>query len=128
MIVRKALPNDRYILNHVGRTQRKERSKVLAEDQMKPWCPPGGVSDDMDNANGGDNVELLTENSTDLDEQDGRNCKTRICKLKNFLFLASVGVRVLQSGKYPKSEDPLLAIPVPTITTMLINKVAGTEG
>nr|CAI5826438.1 unnamed protein product [Callosobruchus analis] len=50
MVVKVALPNDRYIVTDMTGSHRAERrsnyERTVAVDSMKPWCSPGGVSDD----------------------------------------------------------------------------------
>nr|CAI5822994.1 unnamed protein product [Callosobruchus analis] len=66
MVVKVALPNDRYIvkdmtgLHRVERRSKYERS--VAVDRMKPWCSPGGVSDDT----GSESVQCTTAYITNL--------------------------------------------------------------
>ena len=70
MIVKAILPNDRYVVMDMNNSQRTLRSakykKTVAVDHMRPWCPPGGVSDDTDSASGEDGVAL----SSDEDEKE----------------------------------------------------------
>jgi hypothetical protein len=48
MVIRKVLPNDRYVVTDMEdshRTSKKSSyNRVIAVDHMKPWCTPGGVS------------------------------------------------------------------------------------
>lgn len=70
MVVKKVLPNDRYIVRDMKGSHRNLRSskyeKIIAVDRMKPWCSPGGVSDDTGSDSGEDGVVL----SSDLDEDE----------------------------------------------------------
>nr|CAI5841685.1 unnamed protein product [Callosobruchus analis] len=50
MVVKVALPKDRYIVTDMTGSHRVERrsnyERTVAVDRMKPWGSPGGVSDD----------------------------------------------------------------------------------
>lgn len=53
MRVKAVLANDRYLVadlpnSHRNAGRRATYERVIAVDKMKPWCKPGGVSDDSD--------------------------------------------------------------------------------
>lgn len=62
MVVKKVLPNDRYMVCDMDGSHRTTRSKtydrITAVDRMKPWVIPGGVSDDTEQESGSDGVVL----------------------------------------------------------------------
>lgn len=71
MVVKAILPNDRYIVMDMDNSHRTNRStkyeKTIAVDRMRPWCPPGGVSDDTDSASGEDGVVLSSDEEDKTD-------------------------------------------------------------
>lgn len=71
MIVRTILPNDRYIVADMSGSHRTRKSakyqRTVAVDRMRPWRPPGGVSDETDSESGDDGVVLPPESD---DEQE----------------------------------------------------------
>lgn len=63
MIVTAILPNDRYRIDMPStcRTaKRSQQERAVAVDRMKPWCPPGGMSDTTDSESGEDGVVVLS--------------------------------------------------------------------
>lgn len=70
-MVKKALPNDRYVVQDMDGSKRTLRSakydRVVAVDHMKPWTSPGGISDDTASESGEDGVDL----PSDSDENEG---------------------------------------------------------
>lgn len=62
MIIRRVLPHDRYALNWPrnahGIDGRKTHCRIAAVDQLKPWCPTGGVSDSTNEHSGEDDTVL----------------------------------------------------------------------
>ena len=62
MVVKSVLPNDRYVVRDMDNSHRTAKKatyeRVIAVDRMRPWCPPGGVSDATDSESGEDGVVL----------------------------------------------------------------------
>ncbi|KAJ8977405.1 hypothetical protein NQ317_003186 [Molorchus minor] len=77
MVVKKVLPNDRYIVTDMNGTCRTRRTakyeRTVAVDKMKPWVPAGGVSDSTDSDSGEDGVVL----SSSSDEEDTADLEAR---------------------------------------------------
>lgn len=72
MVVKTVLPNDRYIVRDMNDSYRTLRSSkyenVVAVDRMRPWCVPGGVSDDTDSESGEDDVVLSSEDDNQKED------------------------------------------------------------
>lgn len=66
MIVKKVLLHGRYVLawpDHMqGKRGRSTHEKIVAVDQMKPWCPTGGISDCTEGQSGEDDT-VLSDNT-----------------------------------------------------------------
>ena len=62
MVVKSILPNDRYVVQGMEKSHRTRNKagydRVIAVDRMRPWCPPGGISDATDSESGEDGVIL----------------------------------------------------------------------
>lgn len=69
MVIKKILPNDRYVVQDMSGSHRTLRSSkyenTVAVDQMRPWCNPGGISDETDSDSGEDGVPLSSDPSDD---------------------------------------------------------------
>lgn len=64
MVIKEILPKDRYRVQdmpHSTRSSTKKYDNVIAVDRMKPWIPPGGVSDDTQSDSGEDGVPLPSD-------------------------------------------------------------------
>lgn len=65
MVVKAVLPNDRYIVEDMKGSQRTNRAakyrRTVAVDRMRPWRPPGGVSDETNAESGEDGVVLSSD-------------------------------------------------------------------
>lgn len=66
MMVKKVLPNDRYIVTDLPNSHRTTKAtryeKVIAVDKIKPASKSGGVSDETDSESGEDGVPLSEDN------------------------------------------------------------------
>lgn len=62
MVVKSVLPNDRYVVQDMEGTHRLSKKgtyeRIVAVDRMKPWCSPGGVSDETGSESGEDGVVI----------------------------------------------------------------------
>ncbi|KAF7286154.1 hypothetical protein GWI33_007400 [Rhynchophorus ferrugineus] len=65
MVVKVVLPEDRYVVTDMKNSHRKRRStryeKTIAADCMRPWRPPGGLSDATVSASEEDGVVLSSD-------------------------------------------------------------------
>lgn len=72
MMVQTVLPNDRYVVKDMNDSHRTLRSskyeKIVAVDRMRPWCTPGGVSDDTGSESGEDDIILSSEEDEQKEE------------------------------------------------------------
>lgn len=68
MTIKAVLPNDRYIVRDMKGSHRTLRSskyeKTIAVDRLRPWCPPGGVSDETDSESGEDGLVLSSDDES----------------------------------------------------------------
>lgn len=75
MIIKKVLPNDRYVIcdmPHSRRTNKKSRyERIVCVDKLKPWLLTGGISDDTNSESGEDGVVLSSgrESASDTDNE-----------------------------------------------------------
>lgn len=62
MVVKKVLPNDRYLVQDMESSHRTSRKanyeNVIAVDRMKPWVPSGGLSDETGSESGEGEVPM----------------------------------------------------------------------
>lgn len=69
MIVKKELPNDRYIVQRTTDVSRKKSEKIVAVDRLRPWRPSGGISENTDDDTEEDGI-LLSEDGDTGDLED----------------------------------------------------------